>query len=383
MKANVVAGTRPLLIVHVIHQLHMGGLENGVVNLINRLPRERFRHVLVCIENIDPDFARRIQRDDVELIALHRSQIGVWQLRWQLFKLLRRLKPDVVHSRNLSGLDALLPARLAGLKTLHSEHGFDMGDLHGRHSKLALLRRLHAPLVRRYVCVSRDLGRIMSEHWGIASSRISQIYNGVDTERFQPAEPRRHELLPAELQGTDLLVIGTVGRVQPVKDQATLLRAFALLLQRRPEWAGRLRLALIGDGPQLAELKALAAELGIEAQTWFTGARNDVAQLMQSLDLFVLPSLNEGISNTLLEAMATGIPLLATAVGGNVELVQEGVVGATFTPGEVQQLSAMIENYAGDAALCARHGAAARQRALQQFSLAAMMASYQDVYETL
>ena len=81
--------------------------------------------------------------------------------------------------------------------------------------------------------------------------------------------------------------------------------------------------------------------------------------------------------------MATGIPLLATAVGGNVELVQEGVVGATFSSGDDQRLSAMIENYAGDAALCARHGAAARQRALQQFSLAAMMASYQDVYETL
>lgn len=377
------SASRPRLIVHVIHQLHMGGLENGVVNLINRLPQERFRHVLICIESIDPEFARRIERNDVEMIALHRSQIGVWRLRLQLFLLLRRFRPDVVHSRNLSGLDALLPARLAGLRTVHSEHGFDMSDLHGRAGKLALLRRLHAPLVNRYICVSLDLGRVMREHWGIAGSRIRQIYNGVDTARFRPAEPRRHELLPQALQGEGLFVVGTVGRVQPVKDQATLLRAFALVLQRRPEWRSRLRLALIGDGSELAGLNRLAVELNIASQAWFSGARSDVADLMQVLDLFVLPSLNEGISNTLLEAMASGVPLLATAVGGNVELVQEGVIGATFAPGDAQALSAMIENYAGDAALRARHGSAARQRALQQFSLAAMMAAYQDVYETL
>lgn len=374
---------RPLLIVHVIHRFQIGGLENGVVNLINRLPRERFRHVLVCVEDFDPEFARRIERDDVELIAMHRSQVGVWRMRWRLWRLLRRLRPDVVHSRNLSGLDALLPARLAGIKTLHSEHGFDMGDLHGRSAKLALLRRLHAPLVLRYLCVSHDLKRIMSEQWGIAADRIRQIYNGVDTDRFKPAQPPRHELMPVDKQGSQLFVIGTIGRVQPVKDQATLLRAVALLIGRRPEWRQRLRVAVIGDGPQLSELQALAGVLGIEGETWFTGARHDVADLLQALDLFVLPSLNEGISNTLLEAMATGLPLLATRVGGNVELVNEGVVGATFQPGDAQSLSVMIENYASDAGLCARHGQAARQRALRQFSLAAMMAAYQDAYETL
>ena len=101
------------------------------------------------------------------------------------------------------------------------------------------------------------------------------------------------------------------------------------------------------------------------------------------MDLFVLPSLMEGVSNTVLEAMATGIPVLATAVGGNVELLDEGVVGSTFTPGDAGALAAMIEIYADDAELCARHGAAARQRAMQRFSLQAMVANYQDVYEAL
>ncbi len=372
----------PLLIVHVIHHLVIGGMENGVVNLINRLPRERFRHVVVCIENYS-DFARRIEREDVEIIAFHRSQIGIWRLRWRLFCLFRRLRPDIVHSRNLSGLDALLPARLAGCKTLHSEHGFDVDNLQGAASKQALLRRLHTPLVSGYVCVSQDLRRLMTEQWGIPAAKVRQIYNGVDIDRFTIALLDRYEAFPEALRGDNLFVVGTVGRVQAIKDQATLLRAFAVSLECRPGLRGRLRLALIGDGPQLAELKTLADSLGIAAQCWFPGARNDVATVMQSFDLFVLPSLNEGISNTLLEAMATGLPVLATAVGGNVELVEEGVNGATFAPGDHRRLGAMIEAYAVDAALCARHGAAARKRAQQRFSLQAMVANYQDVYETL
>lgn len=374
--------TRQLFIIHVIHHLVVGGMENGVVNLINGLPRERFKHAVVCIEDYS-DFFRRIERPDVEVIALHRSKIGAWRLRWRLFKVFIRLRPDIVHSRNLSGLDALLPARLAGAKTLHSEHGFDVDNLRGHAAKPALLRRLHAPLVQQYICVSLDLSRLMTRQWGVGTKRVKQIYNGVDTERFFPVQHRPRRLLPESMREEGLFVVGTVGRVRPVKDQATLLQAFALLLDRRRELRMRLRLVLIGDGPQLAELQTFAAERGIAAQCWFTGARNDVAALMQTIDLFVLPSLNEGVSNTLLEAMASGLPVLATAVGGNVELLEEGVTGASFAPGDYHRLAAMIEIYMADGALCSRQGAAARKRAVDQFSLHAMVSSYSAVYETL
>ncbi|MEJ6002475.1 TIGR03088 family PEP-CTERM/XrtA system glycosyltransferase [Paucibacter soli] len=372
----------PLLIVHVIHRLAIGGLENGLVNLINRLPHERFRHVVACIEDYT-DFAQRIERDDVELVALGRSRIGVWRLRWRLWRLFRRLRPHIVHCRNLSGLDGLLPARLAGAKTVHSEHGFDVSNLRGRATKPALLRRLHAPLVGAYVCVSRDLKRLMIEQWGIAATRITQIYNGVDTARFKPPAANDRQALPSGFAGSDAFIVGTVGRVQAIKDQATLLRAFAAVLKRRPDWRSHLRLMIVGDGPLLEALRQQAQELGVTPACWFTGPRDDVARLMGTMDLFVLPSLNEGISNTLLEAMATGLPLLATAVGGNVELLEEGVVGTTFAPGDVEGLADMIENYAADPAMCRTQGKAARQRAETQFSLQAMVASYQRVYETL
>lgn len=376
------ATNEQISIVHVIHHLVIGGMENGVVNLINHLPRDRFRHTVVCVEDFS-DFRARIVDPEVEVIALHRSKIGNWRMRWRLWRLLRHRAPQIVHSRNLSGLDALLPARLVGAKTVHSEHGFDVDNLHGRATRPALLRRLHSPLVHRYVAVSQDLSGLMSREWGIARRRIAQIYNGVDTERFRPALPRRHSLLPTELQGPDLFVVGAVGRVRPIKDQATLLRACAAVLKRMPQWRQRLRLVIVGDGPLLDHLKQLAVELEMAPLVWFAGARHDVAQCMQSFDLFVLPSLNEGISNTLLEAMATGIPLLASAVGGNLELMEEGVVGRTFLPGDHDSLASMIENYMSDAELCALHGAAARQRAQQRFSLQAMVAAYQRVYEAV
>ena len=372
----------PIFIVHVIHHLHTGGLENGLVNLINHLPRDRFRHAVVCVEDFS-DFKQRIERDDVEVYAMHRSRIGVWRLRWRLLKLLSELKPDIVHSRNMSGLDALLPARSLGIKTIHSEHGFDVDDVRGQAKKKAWLRRLHSPLVGRYVTVSRDLERILIRESGIATQRVKQIYNGVDTDVFFPKARRCLHLLPIEWQREDLFIVGTVGRVQPIKDQATLIRAFAEVLRRNPIRLSKLGLIIVGDGPALDELRSLASDLGLAASVWFTGARHDIAALLQSMDLFVLPSLNEGISNTLLEAMACGLPVLATAVGGNVELLVENVVGSSFAPGDHGSLAAMICAYVEDPDRLRHHSAAARRRAVENFSLQAMVSSYQNVYESI
>ena len=373
----------PVFVAHVLHHLVIGGMENGVVNLINRLPSDRFRHAVVCIEDYS-EFRDRIKTHGVEVHALHRSQIGVTRMRWQLFKLFRMWRPDIVHSRNLSGLDSLLPARLAGAVTLHSEHGFDVDNLDGRGRKQALLRRLHAPLIKHFVTVSGHLRQALVEFQGVDPARVTHICNGVDTSAFAPAAvPTERQLLPPAFRDADCYVIGTVGRVRPIKDQITLIRAVGRLIQSDPSMARRLRLVVVGDGPTLSALREEAGKLGIDELTWFPGARHDVAMLMQTLDLFVLPSLNEGISNTLLEAMSTGIPTLATAVGGNLELIEPGETGATFQPGDVVGLAALLARYVADRAMSTRQGVAAREHVLRKFSLQTMMAGYQDVYETL
>ena len=377
-------GGQPPLILHVIHHLVIGGMENGLVNLINTMPETRYRHAIACIEDYS-SFRERIRRPGVEVYPLYRSRIGVWRMRRELFALCRRLRPAIVHSRNTSGLDALVPAWLAGVKyRVHGEHGWDVGDLRGELRKPALLRKLHSPFISRYVTVSRDLARYLQTHVGIAPERITQICNGVDTERFHPdTTTARREALPAELRGDDLFIVGTVGRIQPVKDQALLVRAAAAIFAARPELARRIRLAVVGDGPQLAQLRTLAASLGVADATWMPGAQSNVPQILRSFDLFVLPSLNEGISNTILEALASGVPVVATQVGGNPELVDEGVTGKLIPVGDVKALEQAIVEYATDRALCRRQADAAREVAIRRFGLAAMVGQYQRVYDEL
>jgi len=374
--------TRPLIL-HVIHQLAMGGLENGLVNLINNMPASHFRHAVVCVEDYS-DFRLRIARPDVEVIALHRSRIGVWRMRLELFRLFRRLRPTIVHSRNLSGLDALLPARLARVPfCVHGEHGWDIGDLKGEQWKPTMLRRLHAPLVSGYVTVSKDLENYLVKRVGIGPGKIWQVYNGVDTERFVPRPDRDLSLLPPGFAGADSIIVGTVGRLQAVKDQATLVRAFAALLKNVPTVAAQMRLVIVGDGALSQPLRTLVDELGVGHQVWFAGACNEVARVMAGFDVFVLPSLSEGISNTILEAMSCGLPVLATAVGGNLELVQDSHSGRFFQPGDVAGLARLLADYGNDPAMRRAHGEQARQVAVKRFSLGAMVANYQAVYESL
>ncbi len=356
-------------------------MENGLVNLINTLPVGKFRHAVLCIEDYS-NFRERITRPDVEVIALHRSQIGVWKMRKSIFHICRRLQPTIIHTRNMSGLDALLPARLAGVPhCIHGEHGWDVNNLDGKKKKPALLRLLHTPLVSHYITVSKHLQEYLIKRVGINSSRITQIYNGVDTERFRPTSAPSTHLLPTNFQGKDKLLIGTVGRIQPVKDQATLLYAFAQLTQAQPQLKSYLRLVVVGDGPLLIELRQLAEALNIAAQTWFPGALNVIPEVLQNLDLFVLPSLNEGISNTILEAMSSGLTTLATAVGGNTELVIQDVSGQLFPPQDCGQLAQQLQKYVSTPNLLTSQGLAARCLAEQRFSLDTMIAAYESVYD--
>lgn len=373
---------RPLVL-HVIHHLVIGGMENGLVNLINHMPASQFRHAVACIEDYS-DFRQRLVRPDVEVIALNRSRIGVWKVRRDIYRLCRRLRPAIVHSRNMSGLDALMAARLAGVRhCVHGEHGWDVGDLAGKKWKPALMRRLHSPLVDRYIAVSKDIERYLTNRIGISPSRVTQIYNGVDTRRFTTDPVGSGGPLPLEFAKGGSIVIGTVGRIQAVKDQATLLRAFAEMLRRQPDLREKVRLAIVGNGPLLENLRQLAESLGIRAQTWMPGSATNVPEILRTFDLFVLPSLSEGISNTILEAMASGLPVLATAVGGNVELIEAGCWGDFFQPGDIQSLTNLLAKYVSNPSLRHEQGRTARKIATEKFSLTAMVANYQAVYEAM
>jgi len=368
------------LLAHVVYHFGTGGLENGLVNLINRLPRERFRHVVISLTD-HTEFRDRIERHDVAFIDLHKPPGHSLGWHRQLYRLLRELKPDLIHTRNLNALEAQFVAALAGVPArLHGEHGRDVFDLQGKNWKYNLLRRAARPLVRHYTCVSRDLAGWLRDTVGVAPARLTQIYNGVDSDKFHPRGAAYPSLGPDGFFQGAACVIGSLGRMVAVKDYPTLVNAFIRACHQAAPPPG-LRLLLIGDGPARHACQALLDQAGLSRQAWLPGNRDDTAELLRALDVFVLPSLGEGISNTILEAMSTGLPVIATAVGGNPELVARGDTGTLFTPGDDVALARTLLDYAADLERRAREGAAARLRIERDFSLARMAAAYQAVYE--
>ena len=375
------AAQRPL-VMHVLYSFDVGGLENGVVNLINHMPPERFRHVVVALAQCAPDFCQRVQRADVEFISLHKLPGHGIKLYPRFYRLCRQLRPAIVHTRNLAALEFTVPAGLAGVPArVHGEHGWDSSDPGGTQRKYQLLRRAYSPFVNRYVALSGQIESYLTERVGIAASRVERICNGVDTLRFQPASTRQ-AVAGSPFYESDVVVVGTVGRLQTVKDQLNLVRAVAIA-RAQGEAGARLRLVIAGDGPQRAEVEAEVAASGIGDITWLAGARSDVPEVMRALDIFALPSQAEGISNTILEAMASGLPVAATDVGGNAELVAAGETGALVPAQDPHAMAQALLRYTADAALRQSHGTAGRQRVERSFSIDNMVERYTRLYQSL
>lgn len=370
------------LVVHIIHALGTGGLENGLVNIINRMPAGRYRHAIVCLTTAD-EFAQRIAATGVPVMELHKRDGHDFGLYWRAWRTLRRLRPAIVHTRNLATLEMqFIAALLPGTRRVHGEHGRDVFDLDGSNRKYNLLRKAARRVVQQYIAVSRDLEHWLADAVGVPSERILQIYNGVDRERFRPPPvDMRPSVAPSGFLPADALVVGTVGRLAAVKNQQSLLRAFAQILQQHPELVSRLRLLIVGDGPLAAQLRDQVMQSGLEQHVWLAGDRQDVPQLLQSMDVFVLPSLGEGISNTVLEAMATGLPVIATRVGGNPELVVDGENGLLVPVADDAALAAALGGLVKDAALRARMGAAALQRIAGHFDWNITVNAYMNAYD--
>ncbi len=293
------------------------------------------------------------------------------------------MNPAIVHTRNLSALEAQIPAFFQrGVKTVHGVHGRDVFDLEGKNRKYNLMRKMIRPLVGRYITVSQDLKQWLISAIGVQQAGVVQIYNGVDQSLFKPgAKPL--DIAPDGFLTGDPPVIGTVGRLAEVKDQATLIRSFAALLDTPTQDTTPPRLIIAGDGPLRGQLEQLVEELNIEKYTWITGDRSDIPDILRLFDLFVLPSLGEGISNTILEAMATGLPIVATGVGGTPELIEHSVNGYLVQPGDSVQMESSISKLLASKEKRDMMGQASLERIRQQFDWDHTVHSYLEVYDGL
>jgi len=363
-------------ILHVLHSFNVGGLENGVINLVNKSDGEHFIHEICCLTKSGAGESRLTK--SVKIHEMNKKDGNDWTMIPKLVKLIDEARPDIVHTRNWGTIDAIVAAKVKGVSSIiHGEHGWNMDDPRGANTKRRVVRRILSCAVDHFVAVSEDIKTWMISSVGIKSSKIGKILNGVDIHKFSPGG--RGEARRAFGFLEEDILIGTVGRLDPIKDQRLLLQAFSNLQGD----GNKLRLVLVGDGPERGSLESMREKLSCKDRIVFLGERSDIEYLLPMLDIFVLPSKNEGISNTILEAMATGLPVVATRVGGNPELVIHSKTGLLFPSGDVKGLTEAIDFYVGHEEERRVHGARGRSEAEQRFSLGRMVEEYESLYTSL
>ncbi len=369
---------------HVLHSLRIGGLENGAINLINQLDGDRFEHAICCIDSSGP-MAERLARP-VQIITLEKGDKRDYLLPFKIAPIIRKLRPDIVHTRNWGTIDGVVAARLAGVRSvIHGEHGREAGDLTGGNTRRRRIRKALNPLVKHFVTVSEELKTWLIKEVGIPEGKITRIMNGVNTERYFPAH---NKMLAKGRLGLDpgSFIIGTVGRLDPVKDHETLIRACARLIAQcglMARKATTIKVLIVGSGPLEGKLRSFAAELGIQDSVLFLSERNDIPEILQAMDVFVLSSLAEGISNTILEAMASGLAVVATRVGGNGELVDGGRTGFLLPAGDDSALAHTLTGYINNPEMVKKHGKNSRAKAETEFSLGEMVEAYGKLYRSI
>jgi len=357
----------PQVVLHVILSLEIGGMEQVVADLVRTLDPGRFTPVVACLQSLGP-IAGELRCRGVRVVQVPALASKVSFLYpAALVRVIRETGAEIIHAHSGCWYKAVIAARLAGVRRIvYTEHGRRFPDS----AAVMLADRIFSRWTSRVVAVSDELGRYLRGPVGIAGSKVVVIINGVDTSRFP---------VPGTRSAGGPVRIGIIARLAPVKDIATLLRAMQIVSQARPGAV----LEVVGDGPERGGLERLAEELGLGNLVRFSGFRRDIPEVLAGMDIFTLCSLSEGTSVTLLEAMAAGKPVVATAVGGTTALINDGVNGYLVPAGDPERLAGALAALVGDKELRGSIGAANRETAQRLYSLQAMVRGYEELYATL
>jgi glycosyltransferase involved in cell wall biosynthesis len=352
--------SRPLRVAHVVGQMRVGGMEKLLIEFARHADRATVEPLFVSLGARGP-ICHELESLGCNVITLHRGEGFRPSALLRLAAIFRGLHVDVVHTHNLRPLIYGAPAaRLARARAVvHTRHGQQFGA-----TRAEILRlRWASRLVDWMICVSEDSRRLAAST-GIAWEKLRVVHNGIDVEHFQYSGP---------CAGGPIV---SVGRLSPEKGVDQLLRAMAIVSKEDAS----LRLEIAGDGPSRGALGSLVEELNLTGQVSFLGEVDDVASLLQRAAVFVLPSLTEGISLTLLEAMSQGLPVVATRVGGSPEVVVHGETGLLVDPASPEQLASAILRLHRESGRARVMGLAARERVTQDFDARRMVREYQAIY---
>jgi glycosyltransferase involved in cell wall biosynthesis len=350
-------------VVHITTGLDTGGQERLLLEFARQADRRWFDLSFISLTTRGR-LADEIESLSWPVFALEEPPGFRPSIVWHLAGTLRRLGADIVHTHDSRPLIYGAPAaRMAGARhVIHMRHFARLPSLTRRQTWLATMA---ARLVDCYVCVSEESARIAGQE-GVLSRRIRTVWNGIALERFAFAG--------SSPEGP----VVSVARLSPEKDVGTLVHAMAIAVKSRPE----IRLEIAGAGPCLPHLRDLTRKLGMDVHIQFLGEVQDVSRLLARARMFVLPSLTEGISLTLLEAMSKGLPVVATRVGGNPEVVMDNETGMLVPPGDASSLAGAILDLYGNPVKSRLLGVAGRRRVEEHFTARRMVEAYETMYES-
>lgn len=359
-------------VIHLLHQLGIGGAENGVVNIVNHIDGDRFATAICAFARHD-FYPERVNEQKTKIFNLGKTKGNDLKIPIKLKKIFREWKPHIIHTHAWGTLcEGVIAAKLAKIPiVIHGEHG----TIQEKKTNI-FIQKLFWRMTDQVLSVSENHRNKISETIGFPKHRIMVLPNGVDERRFHQRKIDGTAVNCIDLMKKNNIVIGTVGRLEPVKNQKLLIRSFAGLAR---EFSG-IKLWIVGGGALREQLECLADSLGASSSVVFFGKRDNIPELLRKMDVFVLPSISEGMSNTILEAMSCGLPVIASRVGGNSELIQDGVTGFLIPSKDQlamrQKLIYLIQNKSKRKFM----GASARKRIENEFSLTTMVNRYEQLY---
>ncbi len=359
---------------HVVPSLDPGGTERLVIDIAKTLmPRSQ---PTVCCLDATGAWAEELTDLGVPVIALHRRPGFQPRVGLAIGRLADAHQIDVLHCHHYSPfVYGRIAAARRDLKVVYTEHGRSSDD--GPSWKRRLINPMLARLPATICAVSNDLRRYMISE-GIPGSRVRVIHNGIELG-LRPAAIARATARMALGLPHDAFVVGTAGRLDPVKDLETLVEAAARLAPTQT----RLRVVIVGEGGSRAALERQIAAAGLGHIVTLAGYRRDVRGLLPAFDVYANTSAHEGVSLTILEAMAAGLPVVATRVGGTPEVVADGKTGMLVPAREPAQVAAALASLADTPGVRRAYGEAGRARVEHHFSLEAMTQAYLQVYRSL
>ncbi len=362
---------------HLVYSFDVGGLERVIANCIGALDSKKYRHTIIALTNVG-DFFLQIN-GSVESYSLHKKEGHDFETHIKLYKILKKIKPDVLHSYNLSTIEYQWLAFLTRVKLrIHAEHGRDSYDMLGSVKKYQLLRKVMSPFIDYFISVSEDLHYWLKNEVNISEKKLSLITNGIDTDFYQPFDDADNK----NNKFGGKFIFGHISRLHPIKNQEFILESFELACNSSQRFAESCVLIIVGDGPDRDKLnKKVLKSDRLKSRVFFTGSKNDVKGYYNLFDVFVMSSLAEGIPLTLLESMSMATPHLVTSVGGIKEVVKPNITGISLDEDEKQYFSQKMLDLFETKEELNNMATNARQRVVEHYSLHKMIDSYDKIYE--